>query len=226
MEYQTCKICGEKKELTTDNFSQGKNKRNGVELTYWFKKCKLCDRERCLKKSSTYKSKNRKSIAKKQNSYYCTHKKQYSEYQRQWYQDNKEQVLQRVKKNIRKRRETDILFILKERISRGVSEAIQKKRRSVVKYLPYSIQELKDHLESLFEPWMTWDNYGVYRVDSWNDSDPSTWIWQIDHIVPHSKFKYSSMEDQEFKDCWALTNLRPYSAKQNVIDGDRNVDVR
>lgn len=29
------------------------------------------------------------------------------------------------------------------------------------------------------------------------------------------------MEDEEFKKCWALSNLRPYSAKQNIIDGAR-----
>lgn len=30
------------------------------------------------------------------------------------------------------------------------------------------------------------------------------------------------MEDDNFKRCWALENLRPYSAKQNIIDGARN----
>lgn len=40
-------------------------------------------------------------------------------------------------------------------------------------------------------------------------------------IVPHSKFKYTSMEDQSFQKCWALINLRPYSAKQNLLDGNR-----
>jgi hypothetical protein len=27
------------------------------------------------------------------------------------------------------------------------------------------------------------------------------------------------MTDENFQKCWALKNLRPYSAKQNVIDG-------
>jgi len=31
------------------------------------------------------------------------------------------------------------------------------------------------------------------------------------------------MEDQEFLDCWALDNLRPYSAKQNFLDGVRRI---
>ena len=27
------------------------------------------------------------------------------------------------------------------------------------------------------------------------------------------------MEDEEFKECWALSNLQPLSAKQNQSDG-------
>ena len=52
-------------------------------------------------------------------------------------------------------------------------------------------------------------------------NDYNTWTWQIDHIVPHSKFKYTSMGDKEFVDCWALSNLRPFSAKRNISDGNR-----
>lgn len=96
-----------------------------------------------------------------------------------------------------------------------------KNNISFLKFLPYTIQELKNHLQSLFEPWMTWKNRGLYRLNEWDDNDSSTWKWQVDHIIPHSTFKYTSMEDQSFKDCWALSNLRPYSAKQNVIDGIR-----
>ena len=68
---------------------------------------------------------------------------------------------------------------------------------------------------------MTWDNYGIYRASMWVDNDPSTWVWQIDHIIPQAKFSYTSMDEENFQKCWALSNLRPLSAKQNVIDGDR-----
>ena len=59
----------------------------------------------------------------------------------------------------------------------------------------------------------------VYNKNMWNNNDPQTWTWQIDHIIPHSTFKYTSMEDDNFKKCWALENLRPYSSKQNFFDG-------
>jgi len=66
---------------------------------------------------------------------------------------------------------------------------------------------------------MTWENHGKYDPKTWDNNNSKTWTWQIDHIVPHSTFKYSSMEDQAFKECWSLDNLRPYSSKQNQLDG-------
>lgn len=96
-----------------------------------------------------------------------------------------------------------------------------KSNFSILKYLPYSINELKDHIESQFESWMTWDNWGKYNSNTWNDNDSSTWVWNIDHIIPQAHLLYSSMEDDNFKKCWALDNLRPYSAKKNVINGSK-----
>jgi len=68
---------------------------------------------------------------------------------------------------------------------------------------------------------MTWKNYGSYCVNLWDDNDCSTWTWNIDHIIPQSKLPYISMDDDNFKICWALENLRPLSAKQNLIDGNK-----
>lgn len=94
---------------------------------------------------------------------------------------------------------------------------------SAMEHLPYTIRDLKTYLESLFEPWMTWENYGKYDKIIWIDGDASTHKWNIDHIIPHSTFKYTNMECQEFLDCWALSNLRPYSAKLNQRDGATRV---
>lgn len=121
---------------------------------------------------------------------------------------------------------TDIQYKLRQDISTSIVKGLKKRNsskngNSCLQFLQYSIDELKIHLESLFESWMTWDNRGIYNPITWNDSNSATWTWQIDHIIPHSNFKYSSMEDQAFKDCWALTNLRPLSAKQNLLDGNR-----
>ena len=68
------------------------------------------------------------------------------------------------------------------------------------------------HLEQRFEPWMNWDNYGV--VTSKRDT------WNIDHIVPDSAFVYTSVYDIEFQKCWALDNLQPLKAIDNIKKGN------
>lgn len=77
------------------------------------------------------------------------------------------------------------------------------------------------HLEKQFELWMNWENYGIYRASVWNDENTDTWTWHIDHIIPQSLLPYTSMKDDNFKKCWALDNLRPLSAKRNILDGNK-----
>jgi hypothetical protein len=84
-------------------------------------------------------------------------------------------------------------------ISRQLSEnGFSKRGISCIKYLPYTIEQLKTYLETLFEPWMNWDNYGQFRVKDWNDHDQSTWRWNLDHIIPQADLLYSSMEESLF----------------------------
>lgn len=120
----------------------------------------------------------------------------------------------------------NIDFRLKVIASASVSQFLRTKNLSkdhisVLKHLPFSIQELKIHLEKQFELWMNWGNYGIYRASIWNDDDRSTWTWHIDHIIPQSLLSYTSMEDDNFKKCWALDNLRPLAAKINVLKGNK-----
>lgn len=155
-------------------------------------------------------------------------------YKQSYYKKNKEKILLKKKKYRELNKEkikissriyeknkikNDINFRLKKKISASIRKKIKKAGVSVVQGLSYSMTDLKIHIETQFESWMNWNNQGVYNKTTWDDNDQSTWKWQIDHIIPHSTFNYSSMEDQSFKECWALNNLRPYSAKQNLLDG-------
>jgi len=130
---------------------------------------------------------------------------------------------ERLKRRAKKLRENNPCYVIKSSISHSIWVRLKSKKnnKSCLNYLSYSISDLKLHLEKQFEPWMNWINYGRYKADDWNDNDQSTWKWQIDHIIPQSDLPYLSMEDDNFKKCWALENLRPYSAKQNLVDGVR-----
>lgn len=223
MEFRQCKgPCGQVKPIT--DFDRGFNTlKDGTRKPYHRNICKKCDAPRTNGKSQVYKAKNREKLAAKQREYHAEHKDQDNLTKRLWYLDNKEGCNERAKAYTYEKRENDVSFVLKERVSNGVRSVLGKKKtgKSTWAHLSYTPDELRDHLENLFEPWMTWDNYGVYRIEDWSDNDQSTWTWQIDHIIPHSTFHYETMDCDEFRECWALSNLRPLSAKQNLIDGPR-----
>ena len=100
----------------------------------------------------------------------------------------------------------------KHRLSHAISAAIyrslinNKKGRHWEDLVGYTILQLKEHIETQFEEWMTWDNYGE---------------WHIDHKVPISFFSYDTVNDPDFKECWALSNLRPLEKIENIKKGNK-----
>jgi hypothetical protein len=70
----------------------------------------------------------------------------------------------------------------------------------------YTADDLIKHIDSLFIGDMSWDNYGK---------------WHIDHIIPQSYFKFNSPDDIGFKQCWALSNLQPLWAEDNIMKSDK-----
>jgi len=108
---------------------------------------------------------------------------------------------------------------LRQTISNQIRKAIKsnnsnKNNNSITKYLPYTISELKKHIENLWEPWMMWENYGGRANDTRK-------TWWIDHIIPQSSFIYQSMEDKDFLECWSLSNLRPLEKIANIKKGNK-----
>jgi 16S rRNA G966 N2-methylase RsmD len=99
-----------------------------------------------------------------------------------------------------------------------ISEALKAKGKSKggitsLHYLKYTWSEFYSHIESKFEDWMSWSNYGEYS--------PDKRTWQVDHIIPQAYFPYESMDSENFRMCWDLRNLRPYCSQQNFKDGNR-----
>lgn len=143
-------------------------------------------------------------------------------YQKSYREQNKIILNEKKKVYIKNRYKCDVSFKLKTNILQRISKSLRGKESTTLKkLLPYTTDELIKHLESQFEPWMNWDNYGRYNSKTWNDDDNSTWTWHVDHIIPHSQLKYKSFSDINFKLCWSLANLRPYPSKQNIKDGNR-----
>lgn len=81
----------------------------------------------------------------------------------------------------------------------------------------YDEKKLVAHIESQFTPEMNWDNYGQLGTSISRDK----FCWNIDHIKPKNSFHYTSLNDEEFIECWSLDNLRPLDARLNSIKGDK-----
>ena len=94
---------------------------------------------------------------------------------------------------------TRFMYACVRRILQGAG---QKKRSRTVDAIGYTHQQLKAHIESLFDKEMTWENYGD---------------WHIDHIKPISMFIAEGVTDPAIIN--ALTNLQPLWAVDNMSKG-------
>ncbi|MBO1040438.1 hypothetical protein [Brucella pituitosa] len=96
-------------------------------------------------------------------------------------------------------------------IRNGINAEIKKGSkggRKTFELLDYTLGELKDHLEKQFQPGMDWNNHGT------GDGK-----WHIDHIIPLAAHNYETPDDIDFKQAWALANLRPLWANANISKG-------
>lgn len=200
-------------------------KKHKKEAAQYSKKYRKENRDKILMIKKLYYENNKIIINDRVKTAKKNNKEHYTKLAREYYEKNKENL--NMKRNVYRRQllRSDPLVKLQYNFSLNIRRALKnhlsKKEDSIKNILPYTIGELKQHLESLFEPWMNWNNHGNYNRSIWKDDDQTTWTWQIDHVIPQSNFKYQSTTDREFQKCWALNNLRPYSAKQNVIDGNK-----
>ena len=102
----------------------------------------------------------------------------------------------------------DIEFRLKKNLRARISNVLKKQHKvgSSVRDLGCSSLEFKDYLELLWQPGMSWDNYGLKG-------------WHIDHIKPLCKFDLTDRD--QFKSAIHYTNLQPMWAHENWSKGGR-----
>lgn len=125
------------------------------------------------------------------------------ERKKEWNLNNPEKVKQYRDKANAKRRKTlkgRITYNIKGYIVKSIREG-SKAGRHWEDLVGFTIDQLKSHLERQFRPGMTWENYGQ---------------WHIDHRIPVSAFNYETPDDIDFKQCWALRNLQPLWAIDNL----------
>jgi hypothetical protein len=191
-----------------------------------------------------YELENKETLQEYQKQYRLDNKETLQEYYKQRYSENRTIINEQQKQyNLehkeqknqwrRTKSKTNPSFRLRDNISGSIrrklkSIGLTKNNNSCMELVSFvSIDILREYLEALFshsdnltpdsKVWMNWQNHSKYNPKTWDDHDPATWTWQLDHIMPQSLFDFSDPE--QIRKCWALSNLRPLSSKQNTLDG-------
>lgn len=174
------------------------------------------NRDKLLEQMRTYYKKNSDTIRKQNKKYYEENKEFYREANKKYREENREK-LNEYRLNRYHNDPTYKLRMLTKNLV-NLSLIRGKGGESILPYVDWnSYEELKEHLESQFEDWMTWENHGVWH--------PTEKRWHIDHIKPQSVLLegVTSMDDPKFRECWALENLRPLEA-ENMSKGNKIIN--
>ena len=184
-----CSKCLEEKELSF--FNKSKTSKFGVRGD-----CKSCQ----SKYNINYTIENKEVLKAKSKNY----RKNNPDYFINYREKNKEKH----KLYISNRLKNDKLFKLSINIRNLIKISLKRngfsKNSKTHEILGCTYEEFKQHLESKFEPWMTWDNYGLYN------GEPN-YGWDIDHIIPLS----ISNEEKELIKLNHYLNLQPLCSKIN-----------
>jgi hypothetical protein len=184
------------KKCINKEFSKDKNKKDG--LTIWCKQC-----------NSEYKKhlyiENKEKIKFKQKEYYKTErgKEVHKKAGQKRIKSGKQTEYERNRKNI------DINYKIVGNLRIRINQVLKgnSKSQHTLDLLGCSLEQFKEHLESLFFPGMTFENHG-----RGNDK------WHIDHYIACNYFDLTDLEQQKI--CFHFLNLRPFWATDNRKKSD------
>jgi hypothetical protein len=190
----TCCKLGRNKEKDKEYRIKNKDKRKEYDKLRGYN----------LEYKKEYYLENREYILLQRKSSYENNKESKLEYQKNYNKINKD------KRNtyLSERRLNDPLFRLITNVRNLIYNSFYyngySKNSKTEELLGCSFEELKKYLESKFEPWMNWDNRGLY-------SGEFNYGWDIDHVIPLSSV---NKEDEIIK-LNHYTNLQPLCSKIN-----------
>jgi hypothetical protein len=155
-----------------------------------------------------YREANKDEIKLRYKAYYEANKDKIKEHNKAYRKVNKDKIKLQKKAYTNNRFKTDIQFKLSHNLRSRLNTALNGnyKSGSAVKNLGCTIEQLKQHLESKFQPEMSWDNW-------------TTDGWHIDHIKPLASFDLTD-KNQLLEACH-YTNLQPMWAKDNLSKSDK-----
>ena len=138
-----------------------------------------------------------------------------------WRDANPDKVREMNKRNHAKRKDkaneyqntkykNNPIFRLRKNLANTINKVLARngysKTANTQEIIGCSFEEFKQHLEAQFEPWMNWDNKGLYN-------GTPEYGWDIDHIIP---LKTAESEDDIIR-LNHYTNLRPLCSYINRV---------
>lgn len=210
-QHRFCRPCAVARKLEMDRGYAAANREGACAKAKAWRAANL---ERAQAASRAYYEANRDLIRLQQAEKHRKHGEKARQRATRYYAKNRERILERMKSEDGRRRAREYMRAkmvdpaarLHTAVSRHIRASLHDKhRRSWETIVGYSLDELCRHLERQFLKGMTWANYGRGEAR-----------WHVDHIVPRHAFSFSSADDPEFLACWALTNLRPLWAGENI----------
>ena len=198
-------------ERSKQYYIDNKEKRKEYKKQYYKdNKEKLNERGKQWRKNNPEKEKqyciDNKEKRNKQNRQWRIGNKKYT---KQYYKDNYEKINERANKRLKLKRKEDIQYNLNCRISRAMRYSLKanKNGRHWEDLINYTLTDLKKQLDKTMLEGYCWNDLLTGKL-------------HIDHIIPIRAFIFKNPEDNEFKQCWSLYNLRLLPAKENIIKSD------
>jgi len=190
-EHKKCSKCNELREFS-EFYETTQNKCGLTSI------CRICQCEHDKKYFRNNREHKRKYDREYKRQPHILEKR--LEYQKEYFKNPDKRKLRANRAN--NRYHNEIAFRLHTIMSVYINKFVKKGGVSINQILGYSMDALREHLESKFDDKMNWDNYGTY--------------WHIDHIVGIANFNFTSYEDEAFKKCWSLENLQPLYGPDNL----------
>ena len=227
--HKTCTKCDEEKPATLEFFRKQKDGKFGLRAD-----CKICQKEydknyyadpenkaRKNEYVERYRESHKEEISQCVHDYYELHREQILEYAKAYRESHEEEVSATQKAwysrpenkkshNLRQynRYINDVQHRLscnmRTRLRRSIKQNWQSGK--TIDEIGCSIESLKKHIESQFQPDMMWDNWGRGG-------------WELDHIRPLSSFDLT--KPGQLLEATHWTNIQPLWANQNRSKGGR-----
>lgn len=171
--------------------------------------CRSCYMKAYLAK---YYKNNKEELDARNMDYYHDHKDHIRGLQKEYREEHKDEMKRYQRKYVETHKEKRAESSLRYQQTKGKLSHIARNRLlsalkgkskygSAIRDLGCSLSEFKSYIESIFQPGMTWENWGRYG-------------WHLDHIKPISKFDLTDPE--QLKQAVHYTNLQPLWAEDNL----------